>query len=277
MNYHLKAESGVQLLARLNSHQSTAGLEEHLFHSGPEPKETIEIKGGPSTGKTLLLTQFIMKSILPPMFKDIKLNGLNVGVILIETDSHFNILKLVNLMERFILKKSTSKGITIEQEDIENLIKSSLNNLFLLTCHSSPELFVTFHQIPSLLIIHPSVSLILLDSVAAFYQQDVRSGGIRKIDLYCRKLVQVLQKCVNDYNVTTIYTKPSFFQSKSSILEEFSVEPKVGKINRRIELKFHESESNMFVATIQNSNSSTQVMYTINNQGLKWIKMKTSE
>jgi DNA-repair protein XRCC2 len=83
---------------------SINGIEDSLFNDGPNFKDVYEFYGSEGTGKTELLLNLITSMILPKEWNSLQLNGSNAGVIFIDTDYKFQILRLVNLMEKRITK-----------------------------------------------------------------------------------------------------------------------------------------------------------------------------
>lgn len=104
MDDKVNAESGFQLVSRFNGKPSLLHLDDILFPDGPNPGDIIQISGESGVGKSMLLMKFLTKSLLPKMYCGIQIGGLEGGVILIDTDNGVSILKLVYLMEKFILR-----------------------------------------------------------------------------------------------------------------------------------------------------------------------------
>ena len=236
MESHSKAESGLQLFARLKSGHSLVGLDNELFPDGPNSGDFIEICGEEATGKTLLLMQFLVKSLLPTVIEEVNIGGLGIECAFINTDHHFHIIKLVNMMELYLKDKLNNPS----SSTIEKIITDSLNNLTLLNCYDSIQLQITLHSLQKILSSNTNINLILLDSLSAYYWQDVLLGGSKKMDLYIKTYLETIHKSVKDFNVTVIYTKQFYFQSKQKIFNEF-------KIQHRIYLKKNESENDLFI------------------------------
>lgn len=285
MDYQRKAETGLQLFARLSARPSLVGLEDRLFSSGPNHKDIIEISGDPATGKTLLLNHFLVKCLLPEQWNSILLGGLGAGAILINTDHHFKILKLISLMGQklkiFLKPKQNnevnannfSKKKYLKSEDIEDIIKHALKNLIILNCFDSLQLFVTFCSLEKLLSSCNNISLILLDSLSAYYWQDVMTGGSKRMYSYQTKLLQTLNKYVHEYRMVVIYTKQSYFQSKYRDVGGRNSDALMNSNPvYKIELKHVDSENRKkFCASVQTAASEYCNFYTINESGIEWV------
>lgn len=66
-----------------------------------------------------------------------------------------------------------------------------------------------------MLLSKPQISLVVVDSLPAFYWADRLSGGLQHMDSYLKHLLSALQKSTADHKVTVVFTRPSHFQSGS--------------------------------------------------------------
>lgn len=254
------SETGLQLFARLVARPSLVGLEDALFPQGPEPKEVIELNGEPSCGKTLLLSQFIAKCILPLEWKGVSTGGLKAGVVLLNTDHHFQMYKLVSLMECRL-------GAV---PDVEEVVKEALDRLIIYNIADSQELEVTLLAVQNVVSNRSDIGLILLDSVCAFYWQDALTCGIKRMNAYVRNVLTMMQKTLVDFKGVIMYTRPSYFQSKMSQLPACSAEGGLGRVNRRIILKRVVGNGRKFCATVDTPSGQFNREYTIDSTGFHW-------
>ncbi|XP_067011496.2 DNA repair protein XRCC2 [Anabrus simplex] len=267
MDISCKAESGLQLLARLHLRPDLKGLDAVLFENGPNPNDIIEISGDPSSGKTLMIMQFLVKCLLPSQWLDYSIGGLNAGAVMINTDHHFNLLKLVNLMEAWLVKSAVvpvTSASKLTNLVIEEIIKDSLKRLTILSCHDSTQLFVTFYSLESILSTNTNISLILLDSISAYYWQDTMVGGLQKMDSYLNRILKTSCKCIGEYKVVFIYTKPMYFRSKSSELPNCSNN---GQLTHRIILS---KIQDVYCASINTRHERKMNTYLIEECGICW-------
>ena len=103
---------------RLGGKQVLDGLDTGLFtdiNGGIQPGNVVEFSGQEGSGKTEMLLHLIANCILPKSWKDLKLNGRSVGVVFVDTDYHFQLLRLVTIMEHRILNaiKETHAGVSV--------------------------------------------------------------------------------------------------------------------------------------------------------------------
>ncbi|XP_026481665.1 DNA repair protein XRCC2-like [Ctenocephalides felis] len=266
-----KAESGLQLLSRLDDRPLLNDFDTVLFpNGGPFPKEIIEITGDSNTGKTLLLTEIIAKAILP-----VRHGGRNVGVILIDTDCHFQIIKLVTALEKFA---------TTQDEDINDIIKESLVNFNILQCHDSMQLNVTIKRLDDILIQNTDVCILAMDNISSFYWSEQNQI---KMDTYYRTILRSIQGATWEYKVVFFYTRPGYFFTKNTG-DNFTEVPRSGCINYRVKLELAEDEKmdcdgdvkmdaeavdvKYFQACIETAKDKFVNRYVINEQGFEWNK-----
>lgn len=277
-NFKWFAESGQQLLARLDSRPTLEGLEQKLFGSGPSPHDIIEISGGGSSGKTILVIQLIAKCLLPKSWNDICIGGLGTRAILIDTDHHFQIFKLISIMED-IITSSASLGSSSQEVDniVLNIVEKALSNLIILSCFDSSEFFVTFHSLERILSNNKDISLLVIDSLTAYYWPNtLEPNGIRKKQLYLEKCLSLLHRNIKYYKISVIYTLTSDFQWKSSEFHDKSKRVVAGAANtgaivsRRIHLQRLPSKDT-FRALISSSAECDMHFYKIDRFSLKWL------
>jgi hypothetical protein len=259
------SETGLQLFARLVPRPSLVGLDNLLFPEGPNAKEVIELSGSPSSGKTLLFSQFIVKCILPQDFKKVAIGGLKSGVVLLNTDHHFQMLKLISLLENYLHNINRKFSVS----EVEDIIKESLDRLVIYNIVDSVQLQTTFCALQSLVSNQPEIGLILLDSVCAFYWQDTMASGIRKMDLYVKTIIKILQKSLGDFKGVIMYSRPSYFQSKTGKSESSS--SGFGVVTRKIFLKHTVVEDkNLYFAEVETSSGCYRKTFKIDSSGIHW-------
>ena len=207
-----------QFLARLGTRPSLEKIEPVLLGEGPFCKDVIELYGGEGTGKSETCLHFITRCILPSTWNGVSLNGCDAGVILIDNDYSFSILRLVTLMERFILHKAEETSKVISSEDVEKFIRACLRKLHVSQCSSSTEFVMTVHRLESLVCNEPGIAAIIIDSLSAFYWIDRYNGGdnIQAQEVNMKLAVDGLSKLVNTYSLVLIVTKAAVFKKKGN-------------------------------------------------------------
>lgn len=224
---------------RLGGKHTLDGLDTNLFGDIPEgiqPGDVVEFSGQEGSGKTEMLLHLIANCILPKSWKDLKLNGRSVGVVYVDTDYHFQLLRLVTIMEHRILnaikvtqtRAENNRSTTGENipgtdsahypekySDYEDFIKFCLGRLFIVHCNSSIQLLVTVLSLENLLAAKPEVGVFIIDSLSAFYWLDRCSGGESQghQEHNQRKIVDVVRKYAQQYRVVLIATKQTIFGS----------------------------------------------------------------
>lgn len=264
-------ETALQLCARLSGKCSLLGLDEKLFGQfGPNKKDTIELSGTVSSGKTRLLTQFIAKCLLPEEF-----GGLDCSAILLNTDLHFQASLLSDMM--FAMMQSKDASIQ-RDEKTATILEKCLKNLSIINCYNSVNLNVTIVNLEDILVKNDKAALIALDSVTSFYWEDREEGGEWRIDTYVKNILEKLQRLTFTFGRHLIYTKPSECTSKDSKDPIVCTKtPELRGVNYKIQLSGSSEEG--YKATVETLTGKREINYIIEENGIQWMnsaKRKTS-
>ncbi|XP_040290063.1 DNA repair protein XRCC2 isoform X1 [Bufo bufo] len=194
-----RAESGTQLLARLEGRASLKELEPLLFASGDCPLhgDIIEFHGPEGSGKTEMFCHLISRCILPTSD-----GGLQVEVVYIDTDYHFDMLRLVTILEH-----------RLSQSD-EETIKQCLSRFSLVYCSSSVQLLLTLHSLENMFCSRPSLCLLIIDSLSSFYWIDRNNGGetVSRQEFNIRKCIELLEKLIKEYKLVLFASTQTLMQ-----------------------------------------------------------------
>ena len=167
---------------------------------------TIEItSSGPGQGKTQLLYFMITRAVLPAVdaTSGATLNGLDSAVVILDTDGHFEISRLAQVMQLYIsvhrasrLKDSGEQGHNsakqLVADDIDSaLIHRCLKHVHVFSPPSFESLLTTLDSLEAYLSDFEehfseqrALSAILLDSVNAFYWQERRKAEDEKLSIH---------------------------------------------------------------------------------------------
>ncbi|NXA35860.1 XRCC2 protein, partial [Eudromia elegans] len=201
-----------KLLARLEGRSFLKNLEPYLFaeEGFPVHGDVIEFHGPEGTGKTEMLYHLVARCILPKSG-----GGLEVGVVFIDTDYHFDMLRLVTILEHRLAQST------------EETIKECLGRLFLVNCSSSTQLILTLYSLENMFCTHPSLCILVLDSISAFYWIDRSNGGesLNLQEMNLKKCAEILEKLLREYHLTLFATTQTIMQ-KSTNSAESSFSPK---------------------------------------------------
>ncbi|XP_066241530.1 DNA repair protein XRCC2 [Saccopteryx leptura] len=201
-----RAESGTELLARLEGRRSLKEMEPCLFadEDSPVHGDILEFHGPEGTGKTEMLCHLTARCILPKSE-----GGLEIEVLFVDTDYHFDMLRLVTVLEHRLPQSS------------EEMIKSCLGRFFLVYCSSSSQLLLMLHSLETMFCSHPSLCVLILDSLSAFYWIDRANGGesVNLQESTLKKCSQFLEKFVNEYRLVLFATTQSMMQKTSNSTE----------------------------------------------------------
>ncbi|XP_036376210.1 DNA repair protein XRCC2 [Megalops cyprinoides] len=204
------AESGVQLLARLEGRRSLENIEPRLFpeDAGPAKGDVVEFHGAEGTGKTEMLYHLLARCILPA-----EGGGLEAEAVLVDTDYHFDVLRLVTVLERRL-----PAGLG------EEAVRSSLGRLYVAHCSGSTQLLLTLHYLEGVFCSRPAIATLVLDSVSAFYWVDRACGGesLARQEANLRKCARLLERFLRYYGIVVFATTHAIMRNYTSEAEASS-------------------------------------------------------
>ncbi|XP_056440064.1 DNA repair protein XRCC2 [Gadus chalcogrammus] len=203
-----KTETGAQLFARLEARRCLIDIEPHLFpkNCGPQYGEVVELHGLEGTGKTELLYHLLCRCILP-----VEAGGMGVEVVFVDTDYSLDMLRLVTILENRLAAGRSSSSPEAESDvgcSDEAALRTCLSRLLVVHCGSSSQLLLTLHYLETSLSSRPGLSLLLIDSISAFYWLDRCGGGesaARQEDKLT-KCSKLLSRLLRDYRITVFAT-----------------------------------------------------------------------
>lgn len=253
-----KVETGIQLLARLTKKPEIENFYPILFQSGPKHGDVIELFSSSST--SCLLIDIITEALV-----NMKLNGTDGGVLIFNSDGNLHFETLVN----FVRKKLSRVERT--SEELNNLLHEILGNLHILEIYDATQLYTTIHNLESILVEHSNISLIIFDTLTAFYWSE-QGFKITKMDVYVKNLLQLIQKITREYKITIIYTRPEYFSSSKDLIENLEAcceQSTLERVNYRIQML--RSDDGSYQVNIKTFNNLfKQFFYSCENE-IKWL------
>ena len=170
----------------------------------------MELHGTEGTAKSEMLYHLIVRCILPT-----KHGGLETEVMFVDTDYHFDTLRLVTILEARLAQQSAEptrescpKEGTEEEEGDEEMVKACLQRLFLVHSSTSAQMLLSLHYLEGWFSSRPTLGLLVLDSISAFYWQDRCNGGgsVPRQEANLRKCTQLLERLRKDYGIVVFAT-----------------------------------------------------------------------
>lgn len=169
--------------------------------------DVVEFIGEQSTGKSSLIQDLLITCLIPET-----LGGCGCGVIYFDLDYHFDLLKLVSVIEQ---KTAAS------EEDIKLWLKS----FYLLHCDSLEQVVITLHSLESCIANSKTpFGMIVLDSISSFFWIDAKNNETTfKREENLRKVVNVLKSLKEQYRLTILASTQCLMHpdSASSISTNF--------------------------------------------------------
>lgn len=203
-----KIESGLQMFSRITHRPDLDGLNPTIFPQGPHPGQIIEITGDEATGKTLLVTDLLARCLLPKTYQEVQLPGRKSGALFINTNHHFDMFKLAEIMQYYI---KTNCNRTLNSNTVQEIIKESLKSLTVINCYTNEQFQATLLNLESLILENTNISLLIVDTLVAFYWiQRIHSNV--SYNSYYTSIVNSLKVLASKFNITVFYTKPNIIK-----------------------------------------------------------------
>lgn len=244
MDYPCQVESGLQFMWRNCKRPNLNSVYPELFKDGPNWNSVIELVYDAHSHHSALLCEIISNALLPEDF-----GGKQAGVVFVVTDGHFNLIQLIGTLYHLARKrKNISEFISPEEHEcaIETAISQCLDSIQIMNVYDSEQLCITIQNLENVIHSHDKVSLVVVDTISAFYWADRMIGSsIVKMDTYVKKLLKTLQEITWEYKPAILYTRPSYFVSQSNVgsdLECCVKDPTLEKVNFRVSMRLHQEQ-----------------------------------
>lgn len=259
-----KVESGIQLLARLRRKPELTNFYTVLFENGLKHGEVTEIFSNESISH--LIIDIISEALIPA-----SLSGLEAGVLVFNTDGNFNFEAFVISLRRKLWQQLQCLSPKYTDEELDNVLRETLRNLHILDIYDATQFYTTLHNLDTILVENKNISLIIFDTLTAFYWSE-QGFKITKMDFYLKTLLRMIQKITKEFNVTVAYTRPGFFSScKDSIenLEPCCEYPTFECINYRIQILPQEDRS--YQVIVRTFNTIQKKYFTLSENEITWL------
>ena len=202
--------------------QALDGLDKSFFKGLPKelsPGDSVELYGEEGCGKTELLIHFCAICILPKIWSSINLSGKETKVVLVDTSYKFPLWRLVQVIEQQT-RNSTKSTKAISTAEMDEIVKSCLQRLFLVQCSSSLNLIKTLTYLEKLFVENPDISLLMIDSISEFYWTDRAIGGTSRYEheTHQRSIINKLTKYQNLYSLVVIVVKSAIMNQSFRIV-----------------------------------------------------------
>ncbi|CAK9219763.1 unnamed protein product [Sphagnum troendelagicum] len=208
----------------LTNSRCTTPLVAPLQQVALQARDVVEVAGPSGSAKSELLLQAAVTCLLPERLY----GGWEGGVLWYDLDGHFDILRLVCLLQARIHQgKALSLGGLIEDGD--NIMNACLERFLLTRCYNSFDfiaaLQTTRNQVKEAQRQGRSMRLLIIDSIGAFYWLDraaslVAGASIESsrpsIQAVTRAVVRELHQLSNMHGLLVLASKCSIFSPQSS-------------------------------------------------------------
>lgn len=267
MEFH--SEGGLELLSRFSEKPRSINLDDVLFSADIDNRSTIEIVGASSSGKTLLLCQFIAKCILPAQYKGIRINGCDACAILIDTLGHVPMSKIAELMASTVRGAYEVAAAQLPAETVDYIVNKSLENLTVISCCNNDQLQLILHTLEEEFLGNERIALLAIDNILAYYWQ-ARKDSILTMDCYARDLLRIIWAQTRQFHTVTVYTRWDGPVPKHESHAKRAGRSEGTGVNYRLQLS-KSTTVHEFMCHLQSTDSVKRIRYTISDAGIKWI------
>ncbi|XP_059472818.1 DNA repair protein XRCC2-like [Neocloeon triangulifer] len=273
----IRAESGLQMLSRLSgcTGSSVSDLQPALFPSGLlNPHDVVEVRSPEGNLSTRLCSHLLARCVLP-----MKVGGLEAEAIFIDTEHQLRIQHFASALETTLRKSG------MERKEMQKALKAALNQLLILQCFNSTQLLASIHTLPQLIRSRPNkVSLVVIDSPAAYYQSDLLFEGnantakVSKDYYLATFLSPLLSSEIKQLNIVLVFTLPVNY--KKSFVEtnypnrSFSlfVKPEVKQASEASSAEDNNTPNCFQVIMHRGKDYVLQTMFSLTENQLIWEK-----
>lgn len=254
-----KIESGVQLLARLSKKPEIENFYPVLFDQGLKYGNVVEIIS--CNNSSYLLIDMICDALIKT-----ETNAESVGVLMFNTAGHFNIHELIKTLEKRI-ELNFNSGIDkqILKKEIDKVLEKTLSNFFLFEIYDATQFYTTIYSLDNIFTKHSNISLLLFDTVTAFYWSE-QGFKITKMDVYLNNLLGIIQKVTKEYKVILVYTRPAYFSS-SKDTADFETSEITDGVNFKVKL---DNKKEVFEVNVKTLDSYYKKCFQILDNIIKW-------
>lgn len=212
---NIQIESGINFLTRIkNSKLNLRNVETVLFPDGLKANDIVQLTVGNIYGKNLLLMHLMRNATLVDTYNSCSVGGLNTSVLFIDTSFQFQMNQFVTCLCSYVYSLDFHNFCL---SDKDNVVEKSLENTTYIACYDSLQLLATFHYLRTTISQNPKLKLLILDNIGFNYWQDSVNGGIRRMDLYEKKMISMLQRLTKDFKLSILYTRPKFFALRNPV------------------------------------------------------------
>jgi len=233
---HPSRESALQLLRRASSRPLSTGISSvdsvvsSLGQSGLQGGQVLEIYGRSGSAKTEILYHTVLNCALPSSYLSVSLPGHQSIAIIIDLDFRFNIIRFVQLLEQRVHQLLFDQrsvdpilrdpAAFLASPGFQQLQEAVLERVIVITCPAICHFFVALKEVEKICLSYsttsaaplsdPTVRLLCIDNISAFYFQLRAEGRLSLYDLVSAQLRAVLDRC----KLVLICTKQVLFQGQ---------------------------------------------------------------
>ncbi|GFY69244.1 rad51 domain-containing protein [Trichonephila inaurata madagascariensis] len=231
-------------------------------------QDIVEISGGPGSGKTELLYHLIICCILPEIpLRGIQLVGLNKRVTFIDNDLHFNLFRLIKILEKRIRSQLSPNNYSVSRSEISSFIDDRLKLLDIYRCSNCDEFINILRYIE---IVPKQKCLLIVDGMTSFYWSSKMrmTHPSSKIPDFFSIMSSLVKNISKSCSLPVIVTKRKLMQSSNY---DRNILPAAWRnaVTKQLELNNNCLIENALNVIVHDITSEVKIKCAINSYGFK--------
>ena len=215
-------------------------------------------------------------------------------MVFIDTSYKFPLWRLVHVLEQRIRNERKYTGDAVDAIEVEKLLKSCLQRLFLVHCTSSLNLVKSLSNMEKFFDENPDVSVLMIDSISEYYWTDRTIGGCGRYEQEAlqRSIISKLKRFKDTYNLVIFVTKSAIMSKNLQTVQQANSMRKTDgivkapcdylslewnnflthkyEVSRRFGCGIEKGEA-LYTATLTKQANPIECKFKITNSGIKFV------
>ncbi|XP_065663491.1 DNA repair protein RAD51 homolog 3 isoform X2 [Hydra vulgaris] len=186
---------------------------DNMIGGGIPIGKITEICGAPGTGKTQFGIQIAVSAQIPTLF-----GGIGGEALFVDTEGNFITERALEIAEA---ASKHIQDIAMEESELSNAAfgftkHCIMNGIHVARCHNYNDLMALSYILSDIILGHPKVKVVIVDSIAFHFRHEFEDMGLRTRLLHT--LVQSFMKVAYEYKIAVVFMN----QMTTKLTESFS-------------------------------------------------------
>ena len=223
----IETESAAQFIKRVKGRSDYGKLNvpilEDALRNGFCEGDIVEISGDLSTGKRELISKIIVNSVLPTEWNGFKMDGLAKGVVLIDANLKFDLIRMVSILKMTVWRRIRSSHWYGDEKEwdllLSGITEDSLRRLHVIRPESPEHLILCLYNLSYFFQSEKFFKLLVIDGIGCCYWTDKAeiADSFGESSQRLKQVSRIVKHLVDDYSLLFICTKAQLFNNHSSM------------------------------------------------------------